>query len=172
MMGFFTNGAFQFFAAITFDELVQHGIAQCKAEGRESNIVRGLPWSFKYRGLPVSHENDECYLVSTAIHTLVVTPDHILVVNVGNNAPMAVRREEFDSIYRPVQLSGALAAQPDPTVEQAKKLLEITRKFIEDNRVSCPEATTNDKVYENAPELVEQLAEVVGYYKRPDDDEG
>lgn len=41
---------------------------------------------------------------------------------------------------------------------------DIARKFIDDNRVSCAEATINDRVYENAPELVEQLANVVGYY--------
>lgn len=47
----------------------------------------------------------------------------------------------------------------------------IARQFIDENRVSCPEATTNDRVYEHAPELVEKLAEVVGYYRDPEDDE-
>lgn len=49
------------------------------------------------------------------------------------------------------------------------KLAAIARKFIDDHRVSCVEATANDRVYEHAPELVEQLAEVVGYYKHPED---
>ncbi len=43
--------------AITFDELVQHGIAT------GGNIVNGMPWSFKYNGLPITHENDDCYLI-------------------------------------------------------------------------------------------------------------
>lgn len=45
----------------------------------------------------------------------------------------------------------------------------IARSFIDTHHVSCPEATANDKVYECAPELVEQLANVVGYYQYPED---
>ena len=43
--------------AITFDELVEYG----KANG--DNIVNGMPWSFSYNGHPITHENDDCYLV-------------------------------------------------------------------------------------------------------------
>jgi hypothetical protein len=35
--------------AITFDQLVAHGIA---AGG---NVVNGMPWSFQYNGHPVTH---------------------------------------------------------------------------------------------------------------------
>jgi len=45
--------------AITFDELVQHG------RDSGANIVNGMPWSFDYAGHPVTHENDQCYLVPT-----------------------------------------------------------------------------------------------------------
>ena len=45
--------------AITFDELVAHGLAH------GANVVNGMPWSFKYQGHPITHENDDCYLVPT-----------------------------------------------------------------------------------------------------------
>lgn len=45
--------------AITFDELVAHGVAN------GGNIVNGMPWSFQYRGHGISHENDNCYLIPT-----------------------------------------------------------------------------------------------------------
>lgn len=45
--------------AITFDELIEHG----KASG--ANMVRGMPWSFAYKGQTVTHENDDCYLIPT-----------------------------------------------------------------------------------------------------------
>lgn len=48
------------------------------------------------------------------------------------------------------------------------KLETIAREFIAENRVSCAEATTNDRVYDNAPELVEKLADVVGYHRDPE----
>lgn len=57
-----------------------------------------------------------------------------------------------------------LAAPPNPAEA-------IAREFITENRVSCPEATTKDKVYENAPELVEKLGGVVGFYRDPEGDE-
>ena len=50
------------------------------------------------------------------------------------------------------------------------KVASIARKFIDDNRVSCEEACAEDRVYENAPNLVGDLAEVVGYYQYPDVD--
>lgn len=43
--------------AISFDELVQHGIDS------GGNIVNGMPWAFHYQGHPITHENDDCYLV-------------------------------------------------------------------------------------------------------------
>ena len=45
--------------AITFDELVAYG----KANG--GNIVNDMPWSFQYAGQPITHENDDCYLIPT-----------------------------------------------------------------------------------------------------------
>ena len=43
--------------AINFDELVQHGIAQ------NVDLIRGMPWHFKYQGHQITHENDNCYLI-------------------------------------------------------------------------------------------------------------
>lgn len=45
--------------AITFDELVMHGKANA------TNIVNGMPWSFKYAEHQITHENDDCYLIPT-----------------------------------------------------------------------------------------------------------
>jgi len=45
--------------AITFDELVEYG----KIHG--GNIVNDMPWSFDYAGHPITHENDNCYLIPT-----------------------------------------------------------------------------------------------------------
>ncbi len=45
--------------AITFDELVEHGIKQ------GAPCYNGMPWSFDYQGQPITHENDDCYLIPT-----------------------------------------------------------------------------------------------------------
>ncbi|QDD62661.1 hypothetical protein EJD96_00130 (plasmid) [Herbaspirillum seropedicae] len=66
---------------VSFDQLVEHGIAQCKAEGREGNIVNGMPWSFDYKGFAVTHENDRCYLICKGAGTYRFQPGEQLVVN-------------------------------------------------------------------------------------------
>ena len=62
--------------AITFAELVEHG----KANG--ANIVNGMPWSWNYAGHPITHENDECYLIPTLEGTMKMTPGDMLITGV------------------------------------------------------------------------------------------
>jgi hypothetical protein len=60
-------------AGISFDELVEYG----KANG--ANIVNDMPWSFDYKGMSVTHENDRCYLICPPGRTLRFQPGEILV---------------------------------------------------------------------------------------------
>lgn len=62
--------------AITFDELVEYGKAN------SGNIVNGMPWSFSYNGHPITHENDECYLIPTLEGTHNMTPADMLITGV------------------------------------------------------------------------------------------
>lgn len=54
--------------AITFDELVEHGREIYLKKGWA--LCRRMPWSFHYKGSLVTHENDECYLISTPEGTI------------------------------------------------------------------------------------------------------
>lgn len=62
--------------AITFDELIKHGRDVKNAKGNE------IPMDFKYKGHPITHENDNCYLIPTleGIHNM--TPDDMLITGV------------------------------------------------------------------------------------------
>ena len=61
--------------AITFDELVEHG--------RQSGaIVNGMPWSFEYNGHPITHENDDCYLIMTLEGTMRMDRGDMLITGV------------------------------------------------------------------------------------------
>ncbi len=62
--------------AITFDELVQHG------RDNGANIVNGMPLSFKYAGHPITHENDECYLIPTLEGTMKMMRGDMLITGV------------------------------------------------------------------------------------------
>lgn len=63
--------------AITFDELVEYGLKS------EAHIVNGMPWSFRYNEHPITHENDECYLISTLEGIMKFTPDDMLITGVS-----------------------------------------------------------------------------------------
>ena len=78
--------------AITFDELVQHGLQNT------TNIVNGMPWSFSYNGHPISHENDRCYLILTLEGTYFMTPDDMLITGVkGEIYPC--KKDIFEATY-------------------------------------------------------------------------
>ena len=62
--------------AITFDELVEYGIAN------SSNIVAGMPWSFDYKGQHITHENDKCYLIPTLEGTMKFAEGDMLITGV------------------------------------------------------------------------------------------
>lgn len=81
--------------AVTFDELVQHG--------REvgASIVNGMPWSFDYQGFPVSHENDDCYLITTPKGTIHLGHGDVLIVGEGHIAHLDVK--DFETFYEATQ---------------------------------------------------------------------
>lgn len=62
--------------AITFDELVQHGL---QAGGP---VYNGMPWSFEYQGQPISHETDDCYLIPTLEGTMKMGRGDMLITGV------------------------------------------------------------------------------------------
>ena len=81
--------------AITFDELVQHGLRET------TNIVDGMPWSFDYRGFPITHENDECYLLSNATGVEKITKEYMLVTD-ENGYVFTQSSEEFHNNYEAI----------------------------------------------------------------------
>lgn len=62
--------------AITFDEFIQYGIEH------GANIVNRMPWSFEYKGHPITHENDERYLIPTLEGLYDFTPQDVLITGV------------------------------------------------------------------------------------------
>lgn len=82
--------------AITFDELVEFG------KNNGGNIVNGMPWSFNYGGHPITHENDECYLIPTLEGTHNFTPKDVLITGVkGEIYPCKI--DIFEATYEKVE---------------------------------------------------------------------
>lgn len=78
--------------AIGFAEIVEYGLSNTK------NIVDGMPWSFDYMGLPVTHENNECYLITTKEAVYQITPDTMLLAY-GNGRVDTLKVEVFNMLY-------------------------------------------------------------------------
>ena len=83
--------------AITFEEFIEYG----KTHGK--NIINGMPWSFEYKGWPVTHENDECYMIPTLEGQYKFTPNDMLITGVkGEIYPC--KKDIFEATYEPVEV--------------------------------------------------------------------
>jgi hypothetical protein len=82
--------------AITFEELVEYG------KNNGANIVNGMPWSFKYRGYPITHENDECYLILTSKGTMRFTPEDMLITGIKGEI-YSCKKDIFEDSYDKVE---------------------------------------------------------------------
>lgn len=81
--------------AITFEEFIEYG------KNNGGNMVNGMPWSFKYKGHSVTHENDKLYLIPTleGIHNF--TPQDMLITGVqGEIYPCKI--DIFEMTYEKV----------------------------------------------------------------------
>lgn len=79
--------------AITFEELVEFGKASAG-----HHIHNGVPWSFEYKGKPITHENDDCYLIPTLEGTMKFQRGDMLITGV-NGEIYPCKREIFDKTY-------------------------------------------------------------------------
>jgi hypothetical protein len=79
--------------AITFNELVTYGLTH-----GATTIVNCMPWSFTYEGHPITHENDDCYLIPTLEGTMQFKRGDMLITGVkGEIYPC--RLDIFEATY-------------------------------------------------------------------------
>ena len=56
-------------------------------------------------------------------------------------------------------------------MSKQKELLKLCEKFIEEQRISCPECIhQTDRVIENAYDLIEDICNIVGYFEYEDEE--
>lgn len=80
---------------MTWEELVEYGKNQNPESAEEHN---GLAWSFELNGYAITHENDECYLITTLEGTHNMTPNDVLIIGVkGEIYPC--KKDIFDMTY-------------------------------------------------------------------------
>jgi hypothetical protein len=81
--------------AITFDELVSYGKMSV------SHLNNGMPWSFTYGGHPITHENDDCYLIPTLEGTMKFNRGDMLITGV-NGEIYPCKPDIFEKTYEAV----------------------------------------------------------------------
>lgn len=81
--------------AITFDEFIEYG------KNNGANIVKDMPWSFNYNGHPVTHEDDERYLILTHQGTHNFTPLDMLITG-ANGGVYPCKIDIFEETYEKV----------------------------------------------------------------------
>mgnify|MGYP001576269416 CR=1 FL=1 len=81
--------------AMNFDELVEYG------KNHGANMVDGMPWSFEINGRPISHENDNCYLITTLEGTMKFNRGEMLIIGVKGEA-YPCKLDIFEATYEAV----------------------------------------------------------------------
>ena len=81
--------------AITFDEFVAYGLLN---PDNPPNVINGMPWSFKYKGQPVTHENNDCYIIPTLEGNMKFQRGEMLITGV-NNEIYPCKKDIFDKTY-------------------------------------------------------------------------
>lgn len=112
--------------AITFEEFVQYGLNNLA--GTRAIITNGMPWSFEYNGHPVTHENDDCYLVPTLEGTMRFNRGDMLITGIAGEI-YPCKKEIFDQTYETVE----------ETTEVKDSLVEWKEQWNEGNIKFVPE---------------------------------
>lgn len=81
--------------AITFDELVAHG------KEKAQMLCNDMPWHFEYKGQPITHETDDCYLIPTLEGTMKFNRGDMLITGV-NGEIYPCKADIFEKTYEPV----------------------------------------------------------------------
>lgn len=84
--------------AITFDELLEYGR---KVAPEDAARHDGIAWSFEYKGVLLSNENENCYLIPTLEGTMDFTRNDMLITGV-NGEIYPCKIEIFNKTYEPV----------------------------------------------------------------------
>ncbi len=77
--------------AITFDELVAHGRQQ-------TGDTHGMPWSFKYHGHSITHEDDGSYLILIGEGTMRFERGDVLITD-EQGAVYPCKADSFAATY-------------------------------------------------------------------------
>ena len=108
--------------AITFDELVAHGFKEYELNGRV--VEYEMPWCFRYRGHPITHDSDNCYIILTLEGSMHFRRGDMLITGV-NGEIYPCKIDIFEKTYVPAAESNAevhraASAPVQPLVGQPK----------------------------------------------------
>ncbi len=74
------------------------------------------------------------------------------------------------ALPRPINPDNPMLREIAAAVMKTEQLWALCRKFVDDNKISCPEAVCqNDHVIEHAYDFIAEVAKLIGYFKYPED---
>lgn len=79
--------------AITFGELCQYI--------RTVAIIDTNPWCFEYKGHIITHQDDNCYIISTTVGFQKMTPEHMLITDTSGDIYIC-EINAFNKIYKTI----------------------------------------------------------------------
>lgn len=139
--------------AITFEELVKHGLEN------GANVENGMPWSWNYNGHPISHENDECYLIPTLEGTMKMTPNDMLITGVqGEIYPC--KKDIFEATYEleaDVEKTKGLTLEQHTQLRQGEGSFGLALEALKEGKLVCRSGWNGKGMF-----IVKQIPGVIG----------
>jgi hypothetical protein len=81
--------------AFTFDEMLEEG-----RRTATETINNGVPWSFVFKGYPVTHERDDMYWILLENGSRIMSKDRLLVI--ARNGAYVAEKSEFEAEHERV----------------------------------------------------------------------
>lgn len=140
---------------LSFLELIKYGRKQV------NNLVDGFPWSFSWRGIPISHETNSKYVITCTTGSLHISHGDFLVYELATGQFSTFTQDSLNREYTPAEgrakgsiseimqelqeiddkISAVLNELPSATCPAIKATPEIVGKFPEvpeGNKVTTP----------------------------------
>lgn len=107
---------------ITFENFVKYGVDVAEKENIE--LIDGHNWSFNFEGHPITHENNECYIILTKTGTANFTPKDVLMIREDEiyPCPLDVFEEKYDIVSKEETFVDRLNIEHKELLDKADKL--------------------------------------------------
>lgn len=137
--------------------------------GRQTNpdsIQNGFAWHFDFKGHPITHENNDCYIVPTNHGHVHFTPDSVLIVQVDGEV-YPCKKDIFEMTYD-INDSKNTDIKELSLEEATKNLKQIFNKESDIDNSLKSDDTFDERLKKEFKELHERATKLYSFVNKHD----